>query len=242
MILIENLSKIYDTGIQRIAAIDNISLTIESGEYIAIIGRSGAGKSTLMNILGCLDSPTQGLYQLDDLRVDQIPKTELSTVRNTRIGFVFQSFNLIPTLSVIDNVGLPLVFQGVRRPVRIEKALEALRKVGLADRADHMPNQLSGGQMQRVAIARAIVINPVMILADEPTGALDTKTEKEIIKIFHDLNDQGSTIIIVTHNTLVAESAQRLLTFEDGKIAADLDLLPLKLLSQKLIEEEGSKP
>jgi putative ABC transport system ATP-binding protein len=202
-------------------ALDRVSLRIERGEYVAIMGTSGSGKSTLMHILGCLDSPTSGTYRLDGQVVRDIPQDELSDLRNRRIGFVFQSFNLVPRTTALANVELPLVYAGVPRPRRRRAALAALDAVGMAERVDHLPSELSGGQQQRVAVARALVTNPSLILADEPTGNLDSRSTAEVLGIFERLNDEGRTVVLITHEPDVAERARRVIRLGDGHVLED---------------------
>lgn len=221
IIRMEELSKIYDTGEIQVAALKAIDLTIHKGEFIAIMGASGSGKSTLMNIIGCLDRPTAGNYFLEGIDVKEKSDNELSAVRNKQIGFVFQSFNLISRTSALKNVELPMVYGRVNSEERKERALELLKNVGLEDRAHHMPNELSGGQKQRVAIARALANKPGIILADEPTGNLDSQSSVEIMEIFCKLNREGNTVIIVTHERDIAEFTDRIITFRDGHIIKD---------------------
>lgn len=221
MIKVEGLSKIYDTGAIKVKALDDIDLFIDDGEFVAITGASGSGKSTLMNILGCLDLPTSGKYSLAGVDVENKNDDELSEIRNLKIGFVFQSFNLIPRTSALKNVELPMVYSRVPHKERTLVAKEALEKVGLAERINHLPNELSGGQKQRVAIARALVNKPSILLADEPTGNLDSKSTTDIMNLFKELNDNGITIIIVTHEPEVAQQCKRVITFKDGKIIDD---------------------
>lgn len=222
IIRMEELIKIYDTGEVQVTALKSINLSIKKGEYIAIMGASGSGKSTLMNIIGCLDRPTDGRYFLEGIDVMEKSDDELSAVRNKKIGFVFQSFNLIPRTSALKNVELPMVYGRVHAEERRERALELLRMVGLEDRIHHMPNELSGGQKQRVAIARALANKPQIILADEPTGNLDSQSSVEIMEIFTMLNRQaGNTVIIVTHERDIAEFTDRIITFKDGNIIKD---------------------
>jgi len=221
IIRMEGLSKIYDTGEIQVAALKSIDLTIHKGEFIAIMGASGSGKSTLMNIIGCLDRPTEGHYYLENIDVKEKSDNELSAVRNKQIGFVFQSFNLISRTSALKNVELPMVYGRIGTDERKERALELLKNVGLEDRAQHMPNELSGGQKQRVAIARALANKPHIILADEPTGNLDSQSSIEIMEIFCRLNREGNTVIIVTHERDIAEFTHRIITFKDGHIIKD---------------------
>jgi putative ABC transport system ATP-binding protein len=221
VIAIDELSKVYRTGDIEVHALRGVSLTIRRGEMVAIMGQSGSGKSTLMNIIGTLDRPTSGSYRLDDVPVEVLEETELARLRNQKIGFVFQSFNLLSRHTALANVEVPLVYARVGKSDRSRRAAEALRRVGLGDRMDHHPNQLSGGQQQRVAIARAIVTQPVLLLADEPTGALDSEMTEQIMDLFLDLHRSGMTVVIVTHESQVAEYAQRTIRFRDGRIVAD---------------------
>ncbi|MGX8796957.1 ABC transporter ATP-binding protein [Fusibacter sp. JL298sf-3] len=222
MIHISKLWKVYDTGAVKVKALKNVSLSIEKGDFVAIIGASGSGKSTLMNILGCLDKPTAGSYVLDGIKTDEMNPEALAEVRNVKIGFVFQSFNLIPRTSALQNVELPMIYARAGRRARLEKAQSALERVGLADRMDHKPNELSGGQKQRVAIARALVNSPSIILADEPTGNLDSHSTEEIMGVFQGLNAEGVTIVLVTHESDIAAQAKRVITFRDGEIISDV--------------------
>jgi putative ABC transport system ATP-binding protein len=226
MIRITNLSKVYQMGDTLVRALDDVSLTVTEGEMVAIMGPSGSGKSTLMNILGCLDQPTRGSYYLSGRDVSQLGEGEQAALRNREIGFVFQSFNLLPKLTAIENVELPLVYAGIDHKERRERAIEALSKMGLAERIYHKPKELSGGQQQRVAIARALVSRPRFILADEPTGNLDSRSSAEIMRIFQELNQQGITIILVTHEEDIALYTRRIVRFFDGKIVSDQ---PVKL-------------
>lgn len=217
----DNLWKTYVMGSERVHALRSVSMAIEKGEYVAIMGPSGSGKSTLMNLIGCLDTPTQGEYWLNDKRVREMNDNELANIRNREIGFVFQTFNLLPRATALHNVELPLIYNGTPRTEREQMAKAALEKVELGDRMNHKPNELSGGQRQRVALARALVNNPSIILADEPTGNLDSKTSEEIMKLFDALHRQGNTIITVTHEASVARHARRVLSILDGNIASD---------------------
>lgn len=219
MIELEHVSKVYTTGGIELRALDDANLRIDDGDLVAIMGASGSGKSTMMNILGCLDVPTSGVYKLDGIDVGKLRDNQLSDIRNGKIGFVFQSFNLIPRTSALRNVELPMVYAGARD--RRAKARKALQRVGLGDRTDHMPNELSGGQQQRVAVARSLVNNPTMILADEPTGNLDTTSTLEIMSLFVELNDSGRTVVLITHESDVAEFAKRVVTLRDGRIISD---------------------
>ncbi|MDD4781116.1 MAG: ABC transporter ATP-binding protein [Tissierellia bacterium] len=221
IISIKNLNKIYKTGSVEVHALKNVNLNIEDGEFIAIMGHSGSGKSTLMNILGCLDKPTEGQYILEGLEISKQSPDELSFIRNRKIGFVFQSFNLIPRINVFKNVELPMIYAKTKLLKRKERALELLDKVGLGDRLTHLPNELSGGQKQRVAIARALANNPPIILADEPTGNLDTQSSNEIMGIFTKLHEEGNSIILVTHEPDIAKYANRVIVFRDGMIIED---------------------
>ncbi|CAH2213598.1 ABC transporter ATP-binding protein [Tepidibacter aestuarii] len=221
MIEVKNLEKVYQNGDIKVPALKNISLTIEEGEFVAIMGSSGSGKSTFMNILGCLDKPTSGEYLLDGIPIQDRNEEELSNIRNLKIGFVFQSFNLIPRTSSLKNVELPLLYARKNQNVRREKAISILEKVGLKERIHHMPNELSGGQRQRVAIARALANEPPLILADEPTGNLDTKSGDEVMEIFKKLNDEGVTIILVTHEPEIAQHCKRIVAFKDGILIKD---------------------
>jgi putative ABC transport system ATP-binding protein len=213
-----DLHRVYEIGVETIRALDGITLTIERGEYVAIMGPSGSGKSTLMNVIGCLDTPTSGRYLLDGIAVETMTEDELAAVRNKKIGFVFQTFNLLARTTALHNVELPLIYGKIPRHERRLLAEEALVNVGLGDRMNHQPNELSGGQRQRVAIARALVNKPSLLLADEPTGNLDTKTGREILDLFHELHSRGNSIIIVTHEEDVAKEAKRAVHIRDGKV------------------------
>mgnify|MGYP006424621623 FL=1 len=219
MIEVERLSKLYEMGGQKVSALAGVDFTIKKGEFVAIMGPSGSGKSTLMNLLGCLDLPSSGIYRLENLNIQDLKPNQLAEVRNRRIGFVFQSFNLLPRASALENTELPLLYGRV--PNATEIALKALERVGLAHRAKHKPTELSGGERQRVAIARALVNSPAIILADEPTGNLDSTTGREIMKLFHELNQEAVTLILVTHEQEVAQQAKRIIQMRDGKIVTD---------------------
>ena len=222
IIRVEGLEKIYQVGEQQVRALNGVSLTIDKNEYVAIMGPSGSGKSTMMNILGCLDTPTAGSYILNGWDVSKLDD-ELAQVRNQEIGFVFQSFNLLPRYTALQNVELPLMYAGYGREQRSLMAAETLRRVGLEERMHHLPNQLSGGQRQRVALARAMVNRPSIILADEPTGNLDSKTSREVMALFDEVHAAGNTVILVTHEEDIAQYAHRIITLKDGKIYSDID-------------------
>lgn len=221
MIKVNNLRKVYKTGSIAVEALKGVTLTIGQGEFVAVMGPSGSGKSTFMNLLGLLDSPSEGAYWLEGSLVSALDTNELARLRNQKLGFVFQAFNLIPALSALKNVELPMLYAGVKPEERRQRAMFALERVGLAERLQHRPNELSGGQNQRVAIARAIVNNPAVIMADEPTGALDTKTGEEIMGIFQELHQEGTTIVLVTHEPDIARHAKRILRFKDGLLISD---------------------
>ncbi len=221
IIQIEHLHKIYMLGEVEVHALRGVSLSVSAGEFVAIMGASGSGKSTFMNVLGCLDKPTKGTYLLEGIDVGQLSRDELATIRNNKIGFVFQGFNLLSRTSALENAELPLFYTSLSPKVRKERAIEALNLVGLGDRIDHYPNQLSGGQQQRVAIARALVNTPSIILADEPTGNLDSRTSVEVMEIFQSLNEKGITVVLVTHEPDIADYTKRQVIFRDGKIRSD---------------------
>jgi len=219
---IQDVKKSYQMGEQVVHALRGVTLNIKRNEYVALMGPSGSGKSTLMNMLGCLDTPSSGLYLLNDQNVSTLIDDELAEIRNKEIGFVFQTFNLIPRLSSLENVALPLVYAGMKKSARLAKAQKVLESVGLGDRVYHKPNELSGGQRQRVAIARALVNDPSIILADEPTGNLDSKTSIEIMALFEEIHNNGNTVILVTHEPDIAEHAHRIIRLKDGEIESDI--------------------
>ena len=224
LIDVKDLFKIYHEGEEsEVRALDGVSLTIDRGEFVAIIGQSGSGKSTLMNILGCLDIPTYGDYHLDGVDVTELSDRQLAHIRNKQIGFIFQQYNLIQSLTVLENVELPLIYQGINADDRRDMALAALERVGLSDRVKHRPTEMSGGQQQRVAIARAIAAQPPIIMADEPTGALDSRTGKHVLEILHGLHEEGTTIILITHDNGIAATAERVVRISDGHIIYDGD-------------------
>ncbi len=222
LIEIKDIYKIYNPGENEVRALDGVSLTVERGEFIAIVGQSGSGKSTLMNMLGLLDVPTSGTYMLDGENVSHMTDDELSEIRNKQIGFIFQGFNLIPSLTAVGNVELPLVYRGMKKEERRKISVEALERVGLSHRLDHLPKQMSGGQQQRVAIARAVAARPPIILADEPTGNLDSHSGVEVMKILHELHNEGRTIILITHDNDIALEAQRVIRIQDGQVVSDI--------------------
>jgi putative ABC transport system ATP-binding protein len=217
-----DITKVYGQGEAEVRAVDGISLTVEPGEYVAIMGASGSGKSTVMNIIGALDVATSGTYKIDGVDIGDLDDDALSLVRNRRIGFIFQAFNLIPRMSAAVNVELPLMYRGVRRSERRRRALDALAKVGLADRSHHQPNELSGGQQQRVAVARALAMEPSLMLADEPTGNLDSRSTADVLDLLDEIHAEGKTIVIITHEDDVAERAGRVVTLRDGKVESDV--------------------
>ncbi|HCD58419.1 MULTISPECIES: ABC transporter ATP-binding protein [Exiguobacterium] len=215
---LQEIQKTYGDGTNRHIVLNRVSLTIEAGEYVTILGPSGSGKSTLMNIIGCLDVASNGVYRLQEQLVHDLSEDQLATIRNEEIGFIFQQFQLLPRMSVLQNVELPLIYAGVSRKERRARSLEILERVGLTDKADALPSQLSGGQQQRVAIARALVTRPTILLADEPTGALDQKTGKQIMELFESLSEEGKTIIMITHDVNIAKQARRIIRIEDGQV------------------------
>jgi putative ABC transport system ATP-binding protein len=218
IIKLENITKVYGSGETTVHALAGVNLTVEAGEYCAIMGASGSGKSTMMNVIGCLDRPTSGSYYLDGVDVARLADTDVAHIRNRKLGFVFQQFHLLPQLTALENVMLPMIYADIPQQERRERSTEALVRVGLEKRLQNKPHQLSGGQQQRVAIARAIVNNPVLLLADEPTGALDSHTTKEILNIFTELNDSGMTVVMVTHESEVARCTRRVIWFKDGQV------------------------
>ena len=222
LIRLSDITKVYQMGTQQVHALAGVSLEIQRGEYVAVMGPSGSGKSTMMNVLGCLDTPTSGTYELNGQDVSQMTEAELAAVRNREIGFVFQTFNLLPRVTCLQNVGLPLVYAGTSKADRRDRAAEALTAVGLGDRMDHKPNELSGGQRQRVAVARALVNRPSLILADEPTGNLDSATSRDIMQLFEDLYRQGNTLLVVTHEDDIAAHARRIVRLRDGLVESDV--------------------
>ena len=221
MIEVKNLSKIYTMGKEKVYALDNISLSIKDGEFAAIVGPSGSGKSTLMNILGCLDVPTEGRYILDGKPVESLNDDQLAEIRNEKIGFIFQRYNLLTKLNVYENVEIPLIYLGLNSAERNKRIADALEQVGLSNRIHHKPSELSGGQQQRVSIARALATNPSVIMADEPTGALDSKTGKEVLALLQELHKTGRTIVLITHDLSIAEKAERRIQIKDGHIISD---------------------
>lgn len=239
LIQIDNLRKVYQVGDQEIHALSGVSLAIHEGEFVAIMGPSGSGKSTMMNVLGCLDKPSYGEYTLDGHPISKLHDDDLAIIRNRKIGFVFQSFNLLSRTTAVENVELPMLYAGISPRERRFRAVEALESVGLGTRLNNKPNELSGGQQQRVSIARALVNNPVILMADEPTGALDTKTSVEIMSIFQRLNDQGKTIILVTHEPEIAEYAKRVIRFRDGLIIEDEQVENRRLVTETIAMPEG---
>lgn len=223
MIRLENITKIYQMGDTEVHALDGVSIHIKPHEFVSIIGPSGSGKSTLMNMIGCLDVPTGGRYWIDGVEGSKMTDNQLADLRNQKIGFIFQQYNLLTKLSALENVELPLIYRGLPTAERERLAKKALEKVGLSDKINHKPTELSGGQQQRVSVARALCANPSLILADEPTGALDSKSGIEIMQMLHDLHDEGNTVVIITHDLNIAKQAERIITIRDGKITSDID-------------------
>ena len=230
IVRLEEVSKIYGSGNTTVHALDKVNLVVNQGEYCSIMGASGSGKSTAMNIIGCLDRPTAGNYYLDGMDVSRLEDEQLAVIRNRKIGFVFQQFHLLPQMTALENVMLPMIYAGIPPAERRDRALNALIKLGLGDRLHNKPNQLSGGQQQRVAISRAIVNKPLLLLADEPTGALDSRTTQEVLEIFQELHNSGITVIMVTHETEVARQTQRIIWFKDGKVIYP-NLTPQEMLA-----------
>ncbi|MBX2977367.1 MAG: ABC transporter ATP-binding protein [Ignavibacteriaceae bacterium] len=237
MINIEHISKVYKVGTEEVHALRDVTLRIDKNEYVAIMGPSGSGKSTLMNMLGCLDTPSSGIYQFNSVNVSQMSDNDLAKIRNKEIGFVFQTFNLLPRSDALHNVELPLIYAGVPSSERKERARKALVDVGLGDRIHHKPNELSGGQRQRVAVARALVTNPSIILADEPTGNLDSKTGEEIMGLFNEIYEAGNTIILVTHEEYIAEHAARIIRIKDGYIEKDENVQKRYIPKKSIVNE-----
>ncbi len=221
MIKIEDMYKIYKVGDSEVRALDGVSLHIKPKEFVSIIGPSGSGKSTLMNMIGCLDTATEGKYFIDGVPIENLSENQLAAIRNKKIGFIFQVYNLLPKLTALENVELPLIYQGIHARERREMAIEALKKVGMEQRMHHKPKELSGGQQQRVAIARALAPRPPLILADEPTGALDSKTGVQVMEMLKEIHSDGNTVVLITHNTDIARQAQRVIRIADGKITSD---------------------
>jgi len=238
IIELDRINKTYIMGAEKIQALQSISLEVTKNEYLALMGPSGSGKSTLMNMLGCLDTPTSGEYKLRGQSIKSLSNSELAAIRNKEIGFVFQTFNLLPRMSALDNVALPLVYAGMNKKIRLEKAAFALETVRLADRMNHKPNELSGGQRQRVALARAIVNDPAIILADEPTGNLDSRTSYEIMGIFEDIHSRGNTVILVTHEADIAAYTHRIVRLIDGLVESDGPNNNIRKFDPSLLEEE----
>ena len=246
LIELRDVYKIYPMGSEQVHALDGISLTIDRGEFVAIVGQSGSGKSTAMNIIGCLDVPTAGTYRLNGRDVGKMSRNELASIRNEMLGFIFQQYNLLPKLNLLENVEVPLVYAGIPRAERHRRAREVLEQVGLGDKLKNKPNQLSGGQQQRVSIARALVRNPAIILADEPTGALDSHTGREVLGMLQDLHGQGHTVVLITHDNSIAVQADRIIRLEDGQVVYDGDSRAPEAIVQPTLnfesaEQEGNK-
>jgi putative ABC transport system ATP-binding protein len=239
---LRGVTKTYGSGDTTVHAVAGVDLVVERGDYVAVMGASGSGKSTLMNIIGCLDAPSRGRYRLDGVDTRRLDERRQALIRNRKIGFVFQSFNLIPRTSALANVELPLAYAGLRAVARRERAVEALRRVGLADRIGHLPSQLSGGQQQRVAIARAIVTEPVLLLADEPTGALDSHSTVEVLHLFDELNAGGRTVVVITHEEEVAAHAKRVLRMRDGLVFSDIRQAAVRALPPRMLPLTGTLP
>ena len=242
LIEFQDVCKYYQMGDTTVKAADHISFQVERGEFLAIVGQSGSGKSTCMNIIGCLDVPTSGVYRLGGQDVGSMGRDELAAVRNRMLGFIFQQYNLLPKLTLLENVEVPLMYAGVPRNERHERARAALERVGLGEKVKHKPNQLSGGQQQRASIARALVGNPAVILADEPTGALDSHTSREVLEMLQDLHRQGNTVVLITHDNSIAVQAQRIIRLEDGRVVYDGDAhAPEAVVSPLLAEREAAQ-
>lgn len=237
----QNIYKIYQMGEQEVRALDGISFSVYKGEFLAIIGQSGSGKSTCMNIIGCLDVPTSGTYLLDGTDISQLNDNQLAEIRNEMLGFIFQQYNLLPKLNVLDNVKLPLMYKGLKESEQTKRAMDALERVGLTDKCHNKPSQLSGGQQQRVSIARALAGSPSFILADEPTGALDSKTSREVIDFLKELNKQGNTIILITHDNSIAATAKRVIRIHDGKIIYDGDAMHDEIIQSTVYAMQGKE-
>jgi putative ABC transport system ATP-binding protein len=238
---VRDIEKIYVMGDVQVRALRGVSLSMHKGDFVAVMGASGSGKSTFMNLVGCLDRPTRGQYFLSGTDVGKLSRDQLARIRGQKIGFVFQGFNLLPRTSAIENVELPMLYQGVGSKERRQRAAEALSRVGLGDRLDHTPAQLSGGQQQRVAIARALVNRPALLLADEPTGNLDSRTSVEVMAIFQELNDQGLTVLLVTHEPDIAEHARRVVTFKDGLVQSDVQVSPRRVAREELAKLDAEE-
>ncbi|MBO5930298.1 MAG: ABC transporter ATP-binding protein [Clostridia bacterium] len=241
MVEFRNIYKIYQMGEQEVRALDGISFSVYKGEFLAIIGQSGSGKSTCMNIIGCLDIPTSGTYLLDGTDISRLNDNQLAEIRNEMLGFIFQQYNLLPRLNVLENVKLPLLYKGLKESEQTRRAMEALERVGLTDKCHNKPAQLSGGQQQRVSIARALAGSPSFILADEPTGALDSKTSKEVIDFLKELNEQGNTIILITHDNSIAATAKRVIRIHDGKIIYDGDAMHDEIIQSTIYAMQGKE-
>ena len=241
MVEFQNIYKIYQMGEQEVRALDGISFSVYKGEFLAIIGQSGSGKSTCMNIIGCLDVPTSGTYLLNGTDISQLNDNQLAEIRNEMLGFIFQQYNLLPKLNVLDNVKLPLMYKGLKESEQTKRAMEALERVGLTDKCHNKPAQLSGGQQQRVSIARALAGAPSFILADEPTGALDSKTSREVIDFLKELNEQGNTIILITHDNSIAATAKRVIRIHDGKIIYDGDAMHDEIIQSTIFARQGKE-
>ena len=237
-----DLVKVYRMGDTEVRALDGVSIGIAKGEFVSVMGPSGSGKSTFMNVVGCLDRPTRGEYRLDGKLVSEMSANQLAAVRNRNIGFVFQQFNLLARTPALENVELPLIYAGVPRKERLDRAMKMLHRVGLGERAHHHPAQLSGGQQQRVAIARALVTDPKLLLADEPTGNLDSRTSVEVMGIFQELNDQGLTVLLVTHESDISDHARRVVTFKDGLVLSDSRVEHRRIAREELLAETGARP